>query len=110
MIPAGVAVAVLSPVIGRLADRAGTRSLVLGGLAVMGSSALVLSTFTGGTSVLPAGAGMLGLAVGFIFVITPLISAAAGALPPEQAGSGSGSSKAPSSSARAPVPPCSAYW
>ncbi|QWF77654.1 MFS transporter [Amycolatopsis sp. CA-230715] len=90
MIPAGVAVAVLSPVIGRLADRAGTRSLVLGGLAVMGSSALVLSTFTGGTSVLPAGAGMLGLAVGFIFVITPLISAAAGALPPEQAGVGLG--------------------
>lgn len=90
MIPAGVAVAALSPVIGRLTGRVGTRSLVLGGLAVMGLSSLSLSTFAGGTSVIPAGAGMLGLAAGFIFVITPIISAAASALPPDQVGVGLG--------------------
>ncbi|WP_020666122.1 MFS transporter [Amycolatopsis nigrescens] len=90
MIPAGAAVAVLSPLIGRLADRVGTRPLVLAGLATMGLFALFLSTFTGTTSVIPAGAGILGLSVGFIFVITPIISAAAGALPADQVGVGLG--------------------
>lgn len=90
MIPAGVAVAALSPLIGRLTDRIGTRPLVLTGLAAMGLSALVLSTFTGGTSVIPAGAGILGLSAGFIVVITPIISAAAHALPPDQVGIGLG--------------------
>ncbi|MGX7674430.1 MFS transporter [Plantactinospora sp. DSM 117369] len=90
MIPAGVAVAVLSPLIGRLADRIGTRTLVLTGLALMGLFALVLSTSAGGTSVIPAGAGILGLSVGFIFVITPIISTAASALPADQVGVGLG--------------------
>ncbi|MFI0466170.1 MFS transporter [Saccharopolyspora sp. 5N102] len=90
MIPAGVAVAVLSPLIGRLADRIGTRPLVLAGLATIGVFALFLSTATGGASVIPAGIGILGLSVGFIFVITPIISAAASALPGDQVGVGLG--------------------
>ncbi|MEV0704100.1 MFS transporter [Saccharopolyspora sp. NPDC050389] len=90
MIPAGVAVAVLSPLIGRLADRIGTRPLVLAGLVVIGVFALFLSAFTGGASVIPAGVGILGLSVGFIFVITPIISAAASALPGDQVGVGLG--------------------
>ncbi|MEV1000952.1 MFS transporter [Nonomuraea sp. NPDC050202] len=90
MIPAGIAVAVVSPLIGRLADRIGTRPLVLAGLAVIGLFSLFLSTFTGGASVVPAGVGIFGLSVGFIFVLTPLISAAAGALPAGQVGAGLG--------------------
>ncbi|TMR90957.1 MFS transporter [Nonomuraea basaltis] len=90
MIPAGVAVALVSPLIGRLADRIGTRPLVLTGLAAIGLFALFLSTFAGGTSVIPAGAGILGLSVGFIFVMTPIISAAASALPADQVGVGLG--------------------
>lgn len=90
MIPAGAAVAVLSPFIGRLADGIGTRPLVLAGLAVMGLFTLSLSTFAGGASVLPAAIGVFGLSVGFILVITPIISAAAGALPPGQVGVGLG--------------------
>lgn len=90
MIPAGVAVAVLSPLIGRLADRVGTRSLVLAGLATMALFALFLSTFTSGTSVIPAGVGVLGLSAGFIFVLTPIISAASSALPADQIGAGLG--------------------
>jgi MFS transporter, DHA2 family, metal-tetracycline-proton antiporter len=87
MIPAGVAVAVLSPFIGRLADRIGTRPLVLTGLTVMCLFALFLSTVTG---VIPAGVGILGFSVGFILVITPIISAAASALPADQVGVGLG--------------------
>jgi DHA2 family metal-tetracycline-proton antiporter-like MFS transporter len=90
MIPAGIAVAALSPLIGRLADRIGTRSLVLAGLAAMLLFALSLSTFTGGTSVVPAGVGILGLSIGFLLVMTPIISAAASALPPDQVGVGLG--------------------
>jgi DHA2 family metal-tetracycline-proton antiporter-like MFS transporter/DHA2 family florfenicol/chloramphenicol resistance protein-like MFS transporter len=90
MIPAGAAVAVLSPVIGRLTDRIGTRALVLTGLAVMGLSALFLSTFAGGASVIPAGAGIFALSVGFILVLTPIISAAASALGVDQVGVGLG--------------------
>jgi EmrB/QacA subfamily drug resistance transporter len=90
MIPAGLAVAALSPLIGRLADRIGTRPLVLIGLGTVTLFALFLSTSTGGTSTVPAGIGILGLAVGVILVLTPIISAAAGALPPEQVGIGLG--------------------
>ncbi|MEV0038267.1 MFS transporter [Streptomyces sp. NPDC050804] len=90
MIPAGVAVALLSPLIGRLADRVGTRSLVLAGLTLIGVFSLSLSTFTGGSSVIPAGIGIFGLSIGFILVMTTLIGAAAGELPPEQAGVGLG--------------------
>ncbi|MFF4624401.1 MFS transporter [Nonomuraea jabiensis] len=90
MVPAGVAVAVLSPLIGRLADRVATRLLVLAGLAAVGLFSLFLSTFAGGSSVIPAGLGILGLSVGFFFVLTPIISAAASALPPDQAGVGLG--------------------
>ncbi|GHE91141.1 MFS transporter [Amycolatopsis deserti] len=90
MIPAGAAVAVLSPVIGRLADRVGTRPLVLAGLTAMALFALFLSTFATRTSVIPAGIGILGFSVGFISVATPIISAAAGALPAEQVGVGLG--------------------
>ena len=90
MVPAGIAVAALSPVTGRLADRIGTRPLVLAGLAAMGLFALFLSTFAGGTSAIPAGVGVLGLSIGFILVMTPIISAAAGALPADQVGVGLG--------------------
>jgi MFS family permease len=90
MIPAGIAVAALSPLIGRLADRIGTRPLVLIGLGAVALSALFLSTFASGASALPAGIGMLGLAVGVILVLTPIISSAAGAQPPEQVGVGLG--------------------
>ncbi|MEO3796059.1 MFS transporter [Nonomuraea sp. B10E15] len=90
MIPAGVAVAIVSPLIGRLADHTGTRLLVLTGLAAVGVFALFLSTFAGGTSAIPAGVGIFGLSVGFVCVMTPIISAVASALPADQVGAGLG--------------------
>jgi len=90
MIPAGVAVAVLSPLIGRLADRVGTRPLVLAGLAVIAVFAVLLSSYAGSASAVPAGIGMFGISIGFILVITPVVSAAAGALPAGHVGAGLG--------------------
>lgn len=90
MIPAGIAVAALSPLIGRLADRVGARPLVLTGLTLIGLFSLFLSTFTGGSSPIPAGVGILGIGIGFILVMTTLIGAAAGELPGEQVGVGLG--------------------
>ncbi|MFJ6657197.1 MFS transporter [Streptomyces sp. NPDC091377] len=90
MIPAGVSVALLSPLMGRLADRVGTRATVFVGLVLVGLSSLLLSTLTDGSSVIPAGAGVLGLSVGFVLVITTVVGAVAGGLPAEQAGSGIG--------------------
>lgn len=90
MIPAGLVVAVLSPLIGRLAGRLGTRIMVLTGLSFIGLFSLVLSTFTGGSSVIPAAVGILGLSIGFILVMTTIIGAAAAELPAEQVGVGLG--------------------
>ncbi|ATL68124.1 MFS transporter [Nocardia terpenica] len=90
MIPAGISVAALSPLIGRLCARLGTRPVVLIGLVLMALFSLCLSTFTSGSSVIPAGVGILGLSVGFILVITALIGAAASELPADQAGAGIG--------------------
>ncbi|MEV5828052.1 MFS transporter [Spirillospora sp. NPDC052242] len=90
MIPAGVAVAAVAPLTGRLADAVGTRPLVLAGLAAVALFSLHLSTFTGGTSVLPAGIGIFGLSVGFMFVMNSIITAAATALPGDQVGVGVG--------------------
>ncbi|PRY60572.1 MFS transporter [Glycomyces artemisiae] len=90
MVPAGLAVAGLSPLIGRLADRTGSRPLVLAGLAAVIAAALFLSAFAGSVSVVPAGVGILVLSVGFILVMTPILSSAAGALPASQVGVGLG--------------------
>lgn len=90
MVPAGVAVAVLSPLIGRTVDRVGTRSLVIAGAAVMALFALVLSAFAGTESVVPVGVGLLGLSAGFIMVLTPMISAVANLLEPAELGVGIG--------------------
>ncbi|MFE2111186.1 MFS transporter [Kitasatospora sp. NPDC059463] len=90
MIPAGVVTALLSPWIGRLAGRVDARVLVLCGLGLLGLFSLFLSSFAGGASVVFAGAGVLGLSIGFTVVMTTVIGAAASALPPEQVGVGLG--------------------
>ncbi|MFF0297309.1 MFS transporter [Kitasatospora sp. NPDC004614] len=90
MIPAGVVTALLSPWIGRLAGRVDARVLVLLGLGLIGLFSLFLSSFAGGSPVVFAGAGILGLSIGFMFVMTTIIGAAASELPPEQVGAGLG--------------------
>lgn len=89
MIPGGVALAVLSPLAGRLSSRTGPKALVIAGLLTITLSAAVLSAFAGASPV-PAAVAVLGLGAGFAFVITNVTDIAAGALPDEQIGVGLG--------------------
>lgn len=87
--PGAAALAILSPVAGSLSDRVGARLVVVMGLATMGLSAFLISTFAGASPVLIA-AGMLGVGAGFAFIQSPANNAAANALPEEEVGGGMG--------------------
>jgi MFS family permease len=88
--PGGLAVAILSPVAGRLSDRIGAKLPVIAGLAVMGLSTLFVSSFAAGASPLLVCMGILGMGVGFAFAHSPTINAGASALAGEQVGAGLG--------------------
>jgi EmrB/QacA subfamily drug resistance transporter len=88
--PGGVAVAILSPVAGRLSDRMGAKPPIIAGLAMMGLSTLFVSTLAAGASPVLVSAGILGVGAGFAFAHSPAINAAASALSGEQVGVGLG--------------------
>ena len=88
--PGGVAVAVLSPMAGRLSDRVGAKLPVIAGLAVMGLSTLFVSTFATGASPLLVSMGILGMGAGFAFTNSPANNAAASALAGKEVGVGLG--------------------
>ncbi|WP_141923030.1 MFS transporter [Haloactinospora alba] len=90
MIPGGVALALVSPLAGRVADRAGARPLTIAGLAAIGASTLFLSSVGAGASALLAAVGVLGVGVGIALVLTTVTNAAAGSLPPARVGVGLG--------------------
>lgn len=87
--PGAGALAILSPVSGRLSDRVGVRVPIVAGLVTMGLSVLFVSTFAGASPVLIA-VGMLGMGAGFAFVQSPANNAAANVLPGEEVGAGMG--------------------
>jgi len=87
--PGAGALAILSPLSGRLSDRVGVRPPIVAGLVIMGFSALFISTFAGASPVLIA-AGILGVGAGFAFIQSPANNAAANALPEEEVGVGMG--------------------
>jgi len=88
--PGAVAIAVLSPLSGRLSDRIGVRIPILVGLSVMGLSIFFISAFGAGASPLLVSVGMLGSGVGFALANPPTTNAAANALPGEEVGVGMG--------------------
>jgi DHA2 family metal-tetracycline-proton antiporter-like MFS transporter/DHA2 family florfenicol/chloramphenicol resistance protein-like MFS transporter len=88
--PAAVAVAILSPAVGRLSDRVGARTLVLTGLGLMGLAALLLSTFGAGGPAPLVSLGMIGFGCGAAFLQSPANNAAANALPDAEVGAGMG--------------------
>jgi MFS transporter, DHA2 family, metal-tetracycline-proton antiporter len=88
--PGAIALAILSPLSGRLSDRIGFKTPVYAGLTIMLLSVLFLSTFAAGASPAVVALGMLGVGVGFAFTNSPNVNAAAAALPPEATGVGLG--------------------
>jgi predicted MFS family arabinose efflux permease len=88
--PGAVAVALLSPLAGRLSDRVGSRPLILVGLATMTLSLLALSAFGVGASPLLVAAGMLGVGAGFAGITSPNTNATAATLPRDEVGVGLG--------------------
>jgi DHA2 family metal-tetracycline-proton antiporter-like MFS transporter len=88
--PGAVALAILSPLSGRLSDRIGVKTPILAGLVIMALSLLFLSTFGAGASPLLVTLGMLGVGFGFAFIQSPATNAATNALPHSEVGVGMG--------------------
>lgn len=88
--PGAAAVAILSPVMGRLSDRFGPRLLIRVGLVMMLISTFGLSTFGVGASAVMVALGVLGLGLGFSIVNSPTANAAAATLSEEESGVGLG--------------------
>lgn len=88
--PGAVAVALLSPLAGRVSDRTGPGPPILLGLFALFLSLLVLSTFGAGGPYLVVMLGMLGVGVGFAGFTSPNTNATANTLPREEIGVGLG--------------------
>lgn len=88
--PGAIAVAILSPLAGRLSDRFGPRKFVRAGLVVLGGSLFAISAFAVGAPALVVALGILGQSVGFAMVNSPNANAAAASLSPEESGVGLG--------------------
>ena len=89
LLPGGLAMGLLGPVVGRLFDKLGPRPLVLPG-AVVTSVALWLFTLLGASSSLFMVIGIhVLLTVGLSFMFTPLMTDALGSLPAHLYGHGS---------------------
>ena len=88
--PGAAAVAVLSPVAGRLSDRLGSRLLVRVGLIVVAVSTLFISTVSVGGSPVVVAAGLLGQGIGFAAINSPNANAAAAVLSRAESGVGLG--------------------
>jgi DHA2 family metal-tetracycline-proton antiporter-like MFS transporter/DHA2 family florfenicol/chloramphenicol resistance protein-like MFS transporter len=88
--PGAIALALLSPLAGRLSDRIGFKAPVYAGLTVMSLSVLFISSFAAGAAPYLVAAGMIGVGTGFAFTNSPNVNAAAAALPKEETGVGLG--------------------
>lgn len=85
--PGAIALALLSPLTGRLSDRVGVRLPIVMGLVTMTVSLLFISTVAGASPVLIA-VGVVGVGAGFAFIQPPANNAVAGALPTSEVGAG----------------------
>ncbi len=81
LLPGGLVMGLLGPVVGRLYDRVGVRPLLVPGVALVAAVLWALTTVRAGT---PWGfllAAHVALSVGLAFTFTPLFSTGLGALP-----------------------------
>ncbi|WP_418275432.1 MDR family MFS transporter [Isoptericola jiangsuensis] len=82
MLPGGLLMGVLGPVVGRLYDRVGPRPLVLPGAAAVGVAMLMFSTLGPGSALWWVLAGHLVLSLGLACIFTPAFTSALGGLKP----------------------------
>jgi DHA2 family metal-tetracycline-proton antiporter-like MFS transporter/DHA2 family florfenicol/chloramphenicol resistance protein-like MFS transporter len=87
--PGAVALALVSPLAGRVSDRTGARLPVVGGIVIMGAAFVFISVFAGASPWLIA-VGTAGVGTGFALIQSPVSNAAANALPAEAVGGGMG--------------------
>ncbi|MEF2291340.1 MFS transporter [Virgibacillus dokdonensis] len=89
LLPGGAAVAILSPIIGRLSDRIKHEFLLIAGLLCMGGSTFFLSTFSGGSPI-TLSMGVLGSGIAYALINSPANNFAVSTLNKEQVGVGMG--------------------
>ena len=89
LLPGGLVMGALSPVVGRLFDRVGPRPLVTPGVVALSAALWLLSTLHPGTTTVAVVGVHVLLSVGLAFMITPLFTSALGSLPRELYGHGS---------------------
>jgi DHA2 family lincomycin resistance protein-like MFS transporter len=84
MLPGGLVMAVLSPVVGALSDRLGAKPLVIPGTALIATSLVLFAlTLDQNTSATLIAVLLSILNAGLAFTLTPLLSSALGSLTPE---------------------------
>ena len=88
-LPATVLIAVLSPQVGRLVDRVGSRWLTGAGMTSLALSLLLYSRLDTGSSYADILPGLVLMGVGMALVMTPTTAAAMSSVPRDQAGVGS---------------------
>jgi MFS transporter, DHA2 family, lincomycin resistance protein len=82
LLPGGLLMGLLGPVVGRLYDRFGARALLLPGTAATSAALWSTTMFTPGSSMLQVLGFHLLLSVGLAFVFTPLFTSGLGAVEP----------------------------
>jgi len=81
LLPGGLALGVLGPVVGRLFDRFGARPLVIPGSVTLSAALWGFTTLDGGSTVTAVIVMHVMLCVSLSFMLTPLMTSALGALP-----------------------------
>jgi DHA2 family lincomycin resistance protein-like MFS transporter len=83
LLPGGLLMGLLGPVVGRLHDRFGARALLVPGTVAAGAALWAATLFTAESSLLQVVGFHLLLSVGLAFVFTPLFTAGLGAVSPK---------------------------
>ena len=82
LLPGGLLMGLLGPVVGRLYDRFGPRALLVPGTAAVSAALWSTTLFTSGSSMLQVLGFHLLLSMGLAFVFTPLFTSGLGAVEP----------------------------